>query len=302
MFDDDFEAMLDAVCEAVDTEIPKLPRQLPRLSKRTRPPEKTELTKTDHPKRDNDLDYVPPPEQQKGTYDRSKFIFSNFKSNVVQEKLTPEQLDRIRRAIDNAKAQHGSIHADKRDFRYMGEVYPAEAAEALLLSGTNHWTGANLDDALEGILLIWLKDKDPDDIQEYVEALANAIEELKCMEGVYLRLNLNTIAQAAPDSIRIRTHFGEISQTKLPRKGVFAGELREKMKFFLAKQGKFAGNLNTVYSGLARIGQEYSPEQTLLSWMGYVVVRAMAENSKSPKLGGGSQLLIEDQSVAANIQ
>ena len=300
MFDNDFESMLEAVCEAVDSEIPQVLNPQPKQTQSQSIDTTNFITKRS---RNDYVDesspaYVPPQLPTRPTYDRSKFIFNNFKSNVIQEKLTEVQIERARRAINNAKAQHGAIRTDKINFRYMDKIYSTEAAEALLLSGTSYWPGADLDDILEGMLLLWLKNKNPDHIREYVAALSEAINESNCMEGIYLRLNLNTVTHPLPDSIRIHTHFGTVSQTKPPHKSAFTGELRNKMKSFLHREGQYIGNLNTIYDGLARIKQEYTLEQTLLSWMGYIVVRAMVENSKGQSKG--RQLLIEDSSVAAN--
>lgn len=304
MFDDDFESMLEAVCEAVDSELPKVSNPQPRQTQPKKPIDTTQFI-TKHSQNaytdESSSEYVPPQLPTRPTYDRSKFIFNNFKSNVVQEKLTEAQLDRIRRAINNAKAQHGAIRADRINFRHINKIYSEEAAEALLLSSTNYWPGADLDDVLEGILLIWLKNKNPNDIREYVAALSDAINESNCMEGIYLRLNLNTVTHPLPDNIRIHTHFGTVSQTKPPHKSAFTGELRDKMKSFLIQEEQYTGSLNIIYDRLAGIKQEYTLEQNLLSWMGYIVIRAMVDNSNGPSKPG-RQLLIEDSSIAANTQ
>ena len=301
MFCDNFESMLEAVCEAVDSEVPQVSNSQPKQTQSQSIDTTNFITKRSQYVDSSLPEYVPPQlPTTRSTYDRSKFIFNNFKSNVIQEKLTGVQIERARRAINNAKAQHGAIRADKINFRYIDKIYSTEAAEALLLSGTSYWPGTDLDDILEGILLLWLKNKNPDHIREYVATLSDAINESNCMEGIYLRLNLNTVTHPLPDSIRIHTHFGIVSQTKPPHKSAFTGELRNKMKSFLHREGQYIGSLNIIYDGLARIKQEYTLEQTLLSWIGYIVVRAMVENSRGQSKGG--QLLIEDSSVAANTQ
>lgn len=300
MFDDDFESMLEAVCRVAGSEIPRIPQQAPK----PRPKQSTNSTGISRREKSDEQDYVPPkpPPKAEPTYDRSRQIFSSMKSSVTKERLSPGQAEAYIQGIRNAVIQHGNIRIDESHYPNIGKLYPKEAVEAMLLARTQYWPGYKLDDVLEGMMYKFVKEHP--NPQQFAHELGEAIRDTDCMAGVMLRLNLQAIAKPSLESISVRTQFGTVTQTKIPRRTAFIGDLREKMKFWLKQQGAFTPHIEVVYRGLARIDQEYSTEQKLLSWMGYLVTRTMAENAKQTKLkGGGGHLLLEEgRSVAASIQ
>jgi hypothetical protein len=291
--------MLEAICEVAGSDTPKIPRPAPK----PRPKKKSDDTGISRREPLGDQDYVPPkpPPKAEPTYDRSRQIFSSMKSSVTKERLSPGQAEAYINGIKNAVAQHGNIHVDESHFPNIGKLYPREAVEAMLLARTRHWPGYKLDDVLESMMYKFVKEHP--NPQQFAHDLGEAIHETESMEGVLLRLNLQTVAKPSLESISIRTQFGTVTQSKIPRRTAFTGDLREKMKFWLQQQGAFTPHIEVVYRGLQRIDEQYSTEQKLLSWMGYLVTRTMAENAKQKKLkGGGGHLLLEDRSVAAGTQ
>ena len=303
MFDDDFEAMLEAVCEIVGSDVPKItkPQPKPKPCQRSKP---DQLSRT---KPKDEHEYVPtestPSPQKIGlTNDRSRQIFDSMKSTVTKERLSEAQVNTFRNVIRNAAAQHGNIYIDQNEFPHVGILYPKEAAEAMLLSRTQNWPGYDLDTVLEGFMFQFIKNQD--DVKTFVKKLSDGIYSVKAMEGVMLRLNLQTIAIPSMERMSVRTQFGTVTQTKIPRRSAFTGDLRKRMKIFLQNQGAFAQQIEVVYRGLERIDRSYTTEQKMLGWMGYIVTRAMAENAKQNNINksDGNGLLLEEKSAAANIQ
>jgi len=266
----DFESMLEAVCETIGSEVPKLEK--PKLTPQPKKPFSKSLPK---PEKNDNQDYVPP--KAEPTYDRSRQIFNSMQSTVKVETLSSNQLRIWKIRFQTAKELHGNIYASNTDFPNIGILYPVEAAEAMMLSQTKYWPNFKLDDFLEGIIYEFIKDQL--DIKAFVQLLGDKIYERKAIDGAMLRLNLQTIVQPTMESINIRTPFGTVSQTTVPRQNAFKGEVRRKMRLFLERQKAFTTCLEVVYKGLQRIDQTYDSERKMLGWMGYVITRAMAENT-----------------------
>lgn len=178
--------------------------------------------------------------------------------------------------------------------KYAGILYPEEAVAMLQLSRSRHWPGYSPDGVLEYCLVEWMS-KIEQSPEEYAQNLFNALHELDCLEGVYLRLNHDVIALMDMSTIRITTPIGSTVHKKRPRRDVLIGETRKRVKTFLQKEGKFAGHIDVVYSGLQRVHATYDLEQSLLSWMGYIIVRTIAENFQPAIFG--NRLVIEQQRV-----
>jgi hypothetical protein len=288
MFNDDFEEMLEAVCEAVENNIPIPTQPKPKARSNTNPK---------YRKIDDNRDYVPAEE----LYVQSRHIMSSMKSSVTKERLSPAQAATYIKEIKNAVIQHGNIHIDESHFPNIGILYPREAVEAILLARTKYWPGYKLDEVLESIMYKFFMEHP--DVQEFVHGLGEEIEKTKSLKGVLLRLNLQAIAPSATESISIKTKFGTIKQTKIPRHTAFVGEIREKMQSWLQQQKAFNPNIRAVYHNLEQLDKEYSDEQKLLSWLGYIVTRAMAENAKQIKIKNNrGNLLLESKPTVANIR
>jgi len=283
MFYDDFESMLEAVCEVANSDIPRLPPQPARKPKSTR--SETGISRSE---KTSDHDYVPPPPKPEPTYDRSRYVMSNMKSSVTKERLSPQQAEAYVRVIKNAVTQHGNIYIDQSHYPNIGKLYPREAVEAMLLAQTKHWPGYKLDDVLESIMYKFVKEHP--DPQKFAHDLGEAIRDTECMDGVLLRLNLQTIANPSVESISIKTKFGTVTQSRIPRRTAFVGDLREKMRYWLQQQGAFTPHIEVVYRGLNRIDKQYSEEQKLLSWMGYLVTH-LQQVTSNPHISPRSQIV-----------
>jgi|19_taG_2_1085344.scaffolds.fasta_scaffold00118_15 hypothetical protein len=210
-------------------------------------------------------------------------------SNTRREAFTRDDFEDAMVHINLALHEHPIVLPG---LKYANELYPIEATTILQLSRTSHWPGYEPDVVLEKCLTIWLERK-IDDPNIYSVSLLRALEELDCLEGVYLRLNFDAVAQPEISSVRITTPLGTTTQKREPRKSVLMGAARKRIREFLKGQQKYSANLNPIYSGLQRIYQTYDLEQSLLSWMGYLVVRSVA-NTSQPVIAG-NQLLIAQQ-------
>lgn len=286
---EEFEDMFDAVQEAanqksLNSEQIKTPRQ-----KKTKPEEPQ--------------DYIP--------WTRNEDIIATMQSRTYKATYTRADYTRDKRIIHKAMYKHGNITIN--DCKYLDKFYPTLAMQALILSRTKQGLPIDIDAFLEAVLVEWLS-KCMDKPDEYVSDLLEAIENEKCMSGTLLRLNLNAIAEPKYDNITIDTSFQEntdihprwkqpktqpIRLVQQPRKEVFTGKLRKQMRQFLKDQQAFTSDIDVIYNGLKRNHETYTYEQSLLSWMGYLVIRTIAEKSDNIKIKNHS-ILVHKKSFPDN--
>lgn len=169
-------------------------------------------------------------------------------------------------------------------FKYHDILYPAEALSILAMSRQmlEHF---NPDNLLEAKLAEWLQ-RNVIDYNQYSLKLFEAIGELGCMEGVYLRANLLIIAPPEPTRVRIAGGNRRRPQVveRVPHKSLGSTQ-RRRLRDMLVEKKRFDGNLNSVYHRLGRLHTQYNLEQALLSWMGYILMKTAAGKEPSvPRL------------------
>jgi len=216
-------------------------------------------------------------------------------STSRRQKFTKSDYERAMMHINLALQEHPVV---LEGMRHCNELYPIEAASILQLSRTKWWPGFDVDAVLEACMTEWLQRKvqgahEDDYIATFSKLLLNALEELKCLEGVYLRLNHDVVAQPDLSSVRIVTPVGTVTHRTEPRRNVLMGAVRERVRTLLQSQNAYANQLDVIYNGLQRIHQTYNLEQSLLSWMGYLIVRSVAANQQP--IITENQLLIAQQ-------
>lgn len=299
---DDFDDMFDAVQKSTVDDSPRFSSRPPHEKPEhvdEAPRSNRSSPKKERKEQDNQ-GYVP--------WSRNDLVIETMRSHTYKESYAKNDYLRDKQLVDAALYEHGNIVADKNNHKHIDKFYPEYAMRALILSRTQYWPDCDIDAFLEAVLTEWLS-KHLDDPEEYVYELFEAIEKEKCMSGTFLRLNLNVVAQPGADNItisagqtaRIHPHWHvdnrpkqpvqQVRITKEPRKDVFTGNLRRKVKQFLQQQNKFTGNINVIYNGLKRNHDTFTHEQSLLGWMGYLVLRAIAERSDGIKMDDKSILV-----------
>lgn len=131
-----------------------------------------------------------------------------------------------------------------------------------------------------------------------------AIDARDCMDGVFLRLNLNAIAKPENNQITIisgqtvnhkwmtqQRPTKEVTITRTPKKDAFVGQLRDKIKQFLQSQNRYTSSIDAVYSGLHKSHISFDFEQALLGWMGYLILRTIAEKADGIRMNNKSILV-----------
>lgn len=182
--------------------------------------------------------------------------------------------------------EHG-VPIDPSILKFAGELYPTDAAVVLALSRTKHWT-SQIDKFLEVFLAGWLANNITTP-EEYLKNLIETLHKEDCIEDMYAKLNLIAIVNPA-DSISIRTQNKTLKvQTADAQKG------QQNLRQFLINQGKFTANIDTLYNILKHTSRTYTIEQSLLSWIGHLIIRTVAE-----KLGSDARL--EADSIMVNHQ
>jgi len=201
--------------------------------------------------------------------------------SLVTNKRFDTKIDLSKIKIDEALSQY---YVSQPKSKYINILYPKEAIDILCLSRSDKWPiNGPPDPILEKVLTLWLRDRiDPN---QYSIQLFEAIKKLDCLDGVYLRLNFDIITQPTATYIKVD------GVTKNKSKTQFSGETRIRIKQFLKQDGKYLSHIDDVYNGLRRIHEQYDLEQSLLAWMAYLVIKAVAENAQ-PHLRN-NQLLLE---------
>jgi hypothetical protein len=146
-------------------------------------------------------------------------------------------------------------------YRHAGSLYPAEALEVLAESRDE--PEVPIDGTMERLLGSWIASHITD-YPAYVQDLFAAINKLKCLPGVYLRLNLACLAQPT-----MRPQGG----ISFDGPEIFVGKRRRQVRRFLMEQRLFSPHIQQVYDGLREAHNSYSLEQALLGWMGYLIVK-----------------------------
>jgi hypothetical protein len=180
------------------------------------------------------------------------------------------------KTIERLLKEHHWRPFTSEEYHYTNILYPADALTILAFSRSIHWpTSLQPDFVLETLLLNWLRTIS---ITNYTKDLFEAMQKLKCEDGMFLRLNFDTIAQ--PDMTSIKIYNTEIkTEQNKPKSTAFTGELRRNMRQFLIDYGRFTTNIDTLYTGLETIHYQYNLEQSLLSWMGYIIVKGLIKNN-----------------------
>ena len=164
------------------------------------------------------------------------------------------------------------------ELQYANILYPLDAAKIILLS----WTGKiseDIDETIEKLFKEWyVKNGLKED--EYTKELWTAIQHLDCKLGVQYRLNVDALTQLIPQRTEISTKFGRIrceSNLHKTEKKPLSKEAKHKIRALFSKD--FISNINVLYNHIGGIKSNYTIEQTILSWIGYIVVRTIAEHS-----------------------
>lgn len=210
----------------------------------------------------------------------SEQINQHMKSGKHREYFGEAELKQALAHISHALLKLGPI-VDETQFVYSGILYHPLAPSILELSRSDYWTGHDIDGVLEGLLKSWLKETKPN-YDEFMKTLFEAIYNLECIQGVLLRLNFDAVSQPAHSRTIINTRFGTITKESEPRHQVLLGTAREEAKRLLSNQKQFSRDLNHITNGLRSIHQTYTLEQTLISWMGYIILRAIIESTSIP--------------------
>jgi len=211
--------------------------------------------------------------------DLSEVVKQNFRKSSDASFNILDVVTKIHKGI----VAHGNISTD--DLVYADRLYPRLMAETLLLSRTTtqHWPFRNhpnqqfLDLVLEKLLGQWVRSNVTDQ-REYMRNLLLAIQHEKCINGMLCRLNLHIVAQPTRGKIEITTsRFKAVHVERLERDAA-TGNAKELITKFLRSQKFNIVGIDAVYQQLSDIDRYYSIEKTLLSWIGFTIVRALAEN------------------------
>lgn len=258
-----------------------------------------------HPEWHTDAD--PPQNDDPTIIDGVKYVpislsllAKRIKSGRFREDFTAADYRNALTHIRIALSEVGGPLVAFGDYKYADKLYPRDALTVLALSRTRFWPGFDTDAVLETMLSQWLQQV----IENYTifaRRLFEAAHERDCLDGIFLRLNHDIIIQPEVTRISIATKFGAVTQEREPRRQVLTGEARERVKRFLQQQRKFTGEINIVYEGLSRIYRQYDLEQSLISWMGYLVMRAIAQGSDMQVRISGKKLLMLPPAPSANI-
>ena len=220
-----------------------------------------------------------------GEYLWHEFVTKKQSSNNTQNTPISEQYE-----LDKVTFIEGEL-------QYANTLYPLDAARIILLS----WTGKiseDIDETIEVLFKEWyVKNNLKED--EYTKELWTAIQHLDCKLGVQYRLNVDAITQLVPQKVHINTKFGRIkceSNLHKTEKKPLSKEAKCKIRALFSKD--FINDINILYNHIGGLRSNYTIEQTILSWIGYIVVRTIAEHSPRSITFESKKYLLEHKSQA----
>lgn len=226
----------------------------------------------------NDIDYVP--------FHSDEMILSIIKNLSYESEYTQSkyQSDKIR--IEKILSRLGG-ELEFADCKYADKLYPRSALSILALSRTNNWPyEINIDKYLEIMLVEWSRNN-INDPQTYVSELLAAINDRECINGILTRLNYHILVQDEDDEIIIRG----IGIKKPVKQQNFNVDLKRKIAAFLKSQNNFTNKMSEVYKALSDNHGLYDHEQALMSWMGYLIIKTIAQNTESFRYEHGDILI-----------
>lgn len=183
--------------------------------------------------------------------------------------ISQEEIKRIMNDLEEYN------YRNNNNYTYTNQLYPSIAIDILAFSRSSRWSTGSPDQLMEEIIAAWLKTRvNPD---QYFIELFHAIENSGCLDGVYHRLNLMAIMKPEqPNIIKIITKYGSqtIAEDKPTKYKPFEDEdTKNAVKEFLKEKEKFIETLSSVCYELKEDFRLYNLEQSLLAWIGYLVLR-----------------------------
>lgn len=162
-------------------------------------------------------------------------------------------------------------------FTYTDQLYPLEALSILAVSRADGYQ-FQPDDLLEQFLGDWLRER-RGDARDFTRLLFAAIQDRDCADGTIWRLNHYV---TAPYNIRGWS----------PAKCREEAQSRRRIGNFLRENKTLVRNADKIYMGLAKVHQRFDLEQSLLSWMGYIVIKRLAALDAVPVKYHGNRLML----------
>lgn len=152
---------------------------------------------------------------------------------------------------------------------YINELYPKFAIETLILSRFDQkwpvWT--TIDNVLYHIMDCWIREwisNNKTTAQEYIQVLSCAIKSLNCEEGMYIKLNMDLLSTSMSIQYKDRIIAPRNINT----------ENKKLLKDALQKLNQYYTNVDKLYQKAKQIHDEYTIEQSLISWIGFITTKA----------------------------
>lgn len=212
--------------------------------------------------------------------DQDQLLFNEFIVNTLENnKNLVNGMDFHSAFEEIAKAlrAYGGPIRDFSNCKYVNILYPPEAMNILALSRSDKWPGFEVDTILLRVLSEWFHK----DHGEFINQTFHALDDLKCVEGLLLRLNLDILLPTTTDTIRIKTAIKTVTLQK--NEQVFTITQRAQIKQILLTNRQYISNRDTVYSKLAQLHNSYFIEQAMVSWIGYLVTKVLIKNGQFRK-------------------
>lgn len=190
-----------------------------------------------------------------------KSLFKNLRS------VTPERLNEI---LEDIKR-----YGYENQYKYTSILYPSLALNILALSRSSHWRGFGPDKLIEEIIAKYISEHC--NIDNYERELFKAITDRDCLDGVYYRLNyMILLTNVMPDKTTVATKYGVYSHIEKiePEAAPFYDlKTKEAIKEFLVEKDAYDDKIASVTGKIQKIYKEYDLEQSLLAWVGYIILR-----------------------------
>jgi hypothetical protein len=253
---DDFEEMLEAVCNA----------------------QAAEVAGDDAPPRPQTKNYTT------DTYaplDRIDLALATFVSRPGIS-FTRADYENAKQLIQSALQRR---QLRPRHVKYLGVLYPELLAQSVLLAETADWPGCDLDHVLEYMLVEWLQSNK--DVTTYLTDLFAAIKTEAVYNLTILFLN-RSVLNVSDDQIIINTarpfgHPRRAAAKEIVVKQIapaYTEPVRQQIITFLRKQNCYSTNDATV----GKLIQQFSgrnKEQVLLGKLGYLIIRVLSKSART---------------------
>lgn len=193
----------------------------------------------------------------------------------------------------SAVAEHGS-KVVLPICQYSDILYPDALLKIITMQrqGKINIYGQMFDDLCEYIMVKWIKSNHSDK-HEYIRKLVKAMKLQDCTNELIVRLQAEA-TKPRDGVINVKLH-SELNRAYIAT-SVVSAKTQHKIKEFLSHYKIGLSNIDDIDAKMKSAIRTCNLEQTVLSWLGCIIIKSILESRTDIKAADVSKALIEDYS------